>query len=66
MTRAKLTTILRYLKNAAALIDSAHLTAEKAKGEDIAKRLAALSRTTSAEITHIKDVRASLRPVSPR
>jgi hypothetical protein len=57
MTKPQLTTILIYLKNGLAFIESAKSIAAKAKDDDIGKRLSALARSASIEIAHIEDAR---------
>ena len=64
MTRAQLTTILLYLRNAHAFIDSAHYIARSAKDDTAAANLAELRRHAHTEIIAIQDMRDRLEPKS--
>ncbi len=60
MTRAQLTTILLYLRNAHAFTDSALGIAKAASDDEIAGRLAHLLGLHNEEILRIDDLRETL------
>ena len=62
MTRAQLTAILLYLRNAHAFIDSAHYIARSAKDDVTAANLAGVRRHAHTEIIAIQDMRDRLEP----
>ncbi len=66
MTRAQLTTILLYLRNAHAFIDSAHYISHSAKDDVTAANLAELRRHAHTEIIAIQDKRDRLEPKPAR
>jgi hypothetical protein len=57
LTKAQLTTILLYLRNAHTFADSAHYIARNANDAETAKRLAALCRLQHEEIRRIEEIR---------
>jgi hypothetical protein len=59
VTKAQLTTILLYLRNACNYIEGALLTAKTANHADLQNRLSNLTRQTQTEITHIEDLRGA-------
>jgi hypothetical protein len=70
LTKAQLTSILLYLRNAQAFTDSANYLAQTANDDETAKRLAALCRLQHEEILRIEEMRGEPLPVpavsSPR
>jgi hypothetical protein len=62
LTKAQLTTILLYLRNAHTFTDSAHYIARSANDAETAKRLAALCRLQHEEILRIEDMRGGFLP----
>jgi hypothetical protein len=66
VTRAQLTTILLYLRNAHAFIDSAHYVARSAKDDSTAAMLAELRRHAHTDIIAIQDMRDRLEPKPAR
>ena len=60
MTKAQLTTILLYLRNACNYIEGALLTAKAASHADLQTRLSSLCSHTQTELSHVEELRGPL------
>ena len=65
LNKAKLTTILLYLRNAHNYVEAALHTARSTKDTEVQTRLGDLRQRTQAEVTHIEDLRGALDSTPP-